>query len=207
MRETEKSFEIDIEIQCTSCDGTGLYIGMAEKDGAAVICSTCKGTGKSTFKRTFAKYHGRVRRDDVDRVYQTAGGYVIGSKNFETPDKKTIRFAESGVAYEEWFRGAKPLPIEDLHCPYQHTHQEMRSSDHPANALYKRRCDAVLTLGGTISSCKLRRDMTRCWDLYKELVGQVQEDRSRVAARAVLEAAQKKPINLIALAKQAMEVN
>lgn len=37
---------IKIECECNACKGTGLYVGMAERDGAAVVCYTCKGTGK-----------------------------------------------------------------------------------------------------------------------------------------------------------------
>lgn len=33
-----------IIIECQACKGTGLYKGMAERDGAAVVCSHCHGT-------------------------------------------------------------------------------------------------------------------------------------------------------------------
>ena len=38
-----------IVIECQACGGTGLYKGMAERDGAAVVCSCCNGTGKTEF--------------------------------------------------------------------------------------------------------------------------------------------------------------
>ena len=34
-----------VKEQCSSCGGTGLYTGMAEKDGAAVLCKRCQGSG------------------------------------------------------------------------------------------------------------------------------------------------------------------
>lgn len=30
--------EIRIKQECSACNGTGLYVGFAEKDGAAVVC-------------------------------------------------------------------------------------------------------------------------------------------------------------------------
>jgi len=39
-------FILEGECECSACKGTGLYVGMAEREGAAVVCSRCKGTGK-----------------------------------------------------------------------------------------------------------------------------------------------------------------
>ena len=38
---------IEFDCECESCKGTGLYVGMAEREGSAVVCHTCKGTGKT----------------------------------------------------------------------------------------------------------------------------------------------------------------
>jgi len=50
----KKIFEVN-EV-CPSCKGTGLYIGMGERDGAAVVCHTCKGTGCHAFKHEYEEF-------------------------------------------------------------------------------------------------------------------------------------------------------
>ncbi|GAH55007.1 unnamed protein product, partial [marine sediment metagenome] len=37
---------IEYDCECNDCKGTGLYTGMAEGDGFAVVCHACNGTGK-----------------------------------------------------------------------------------------------------------------------------------------------------------------
>jgi len=38
--------KIEMDIECPSCNGTGLYCGMGEKEGVAVVCCKCQGSGK-----------------------------------------------------------------------------------------------------------------------------------------------------------------
>ena len=33
----------EIQIECPACHGTGLYQGMCEQDGCAVVCTECGG--------------------------------------------------------------------------------------------------------------------------------------------------------------------
>ena len=37
-----------VEAECKACGATGLYRGFAEPKGVAVVCLTCKGSGKET---------------------------------------------------------------------------------------------------------------------------------------------------------------
>ena len=172
--ETEDTFEIEIEVECDSCKGTGLYKGIAERDGAAVICHTCDGTGKTTFKRTFNKFKGRVKREDVNRVYSIAGEYVITDEDVNATPSGQVLFSQFGCSYADWFeKGATPKPIETLHCPYQHTNQSMQHSDHQANKLYKEECSDSLNWG-LISDCKNRKNMAGCWRRYYELTGKIE---------------------------------
>lgn len=39
----------EIQIECPACHGTGLYQGMCEQDGCAVVCTKCDGKGYTTF--------------------------------------------------------------------------------------------------------------------------------------------------------------
>lgn len=170
--ETEDYYILDIEKACGSCDGTGLYVGMAEKAGAAVVCHTCKGTGKVTLKQKYPKFKGRKKREGVRRVFQTAGAYGIAAEDVTTEEGKTFHFSRYGCTYEDWLKGATPRPIEDLHCPYQHTNQHLQNRDHPAYKLYNERCNRDCMLGMYIPDCKLRPDMKACWRRYYELTGE-----------------------------------
>jgi len=62
---------MSVEAQCSSCRGTGLYSGFAEAKGTAVICTTCKGTGKQIIK--YIPFTALQRRDDVQTVKVSAG--------------------------------------------------------------------------------------------------------------------------------------
>jgi len=156
-------FIVEGECECGSCGGTGLYVGIAEKNGAAVVCSSCEGTGKVKVREVFAEFTGRKRKNGVKRVYETAGGYGITAEDV-TVDGKTYHFSQYGVAYKDWLNGEKPLPIEEIHCPYQHTSQNLQC--HDVNGLYKKRCNKNLGFG-LISECKLRKEMAKCWKIYK----------------------------------------
>jgi hypothetical protein len=165
LTETDTTFTLTGFCECDSCNGTGLYCGMAERKGSAVVCSTCKGTGKVEFKGTFKKFKTRKRRSGIKRVFETAGGYGICGEDVTTTEGVTIHFSRFGASYDDWLNGEKPAPIEELHCPYQHTGQELQSDD--VNNLYKTRCDKGLSLGGMITNCKCRKDMAKCWRIYK----------------------------------------
>ena len=63
--------------ECHSCHGTGVYRGMGEGDGAAVVCITCKGTGKEEVRHRFQEFTGRKINPDVRRVYRTGAGIKL----------------------------------------------------------------------------------------------------------------------------------
>ena len=60
---------IEFDQKCKSCKGTGLYVGMGERDGAAVVCHRCDGTGKYHFKHEYEDFDGRLKRENIKRVY------------------------------------------------------------------------------------------------------------------------------------------
>ena len=102
---------IEYDEKCKSCGGSGLYVGMAERDGAAVVCSTCKGTGCHHVKLTYEDFEGRQNRKDVKRVYQVNPGIMLGGKTL----------AEfGGVTYEQWLNQSEfPFNTENRKyiCP------------------------------------------------------------------------------------------
>ncbi|HME04481.1 MAG TPA: hypothetical protein VKG38_15785 [Solirubrobacteraceae bacterium] len=65
---------LKIEVECESCDGTGLYRGMAEPPGVAVVCLNCDGTG--CVKLTFKSFHGLKKRRDVKTVQRSRGSFI-----------------------------------------------------------------------------------------------------------------------------------
>jgi hypothetical protein len=163
LTETESGFVIEGEVQCDSCKGTGLYRGVCERDGAAVVCVYCDGTGKTNVKHTYTKFDGRKKKDGVKRVYETACGTVITDKDITMDDGTVVHFSKFGVSYKDWLDGKAPKPIKELHCPYMHTDQGLQTDD--VNDLHKTRCEKYLGFG-YIRSCKCFDDKETCWKIY-----------------------------------------
>lgn len=83
-----------IEIQCPDCRGTGLYRGIFEPEGFAVVCRGCNGTAKKVVEYT--QFTGRMTRDDVKTV--------CWSRGFTTE----IRKESEGIPYEDFLVGKLP---------------------------------------------------------------------------------------------------
>lgn len=79
--------------ECKSCKGTGLYQGIGECNGAAVVCEDCEGSGKFYTQHEYKEFTGRVKVLGVSRVYKTGAGIVLNPEM--TP---------GGVPLEEWER-------------------------------------------------------------------------------------------------------
>lgn len=159
---------IKVKCQCDGCGGTGLYQGMAERDGAAVVCYQCDGTGESEV--SYVPFTGRKEKKGVVKVYAKSCGYVQGVKDVTTKDGKLIRFSQAGCTYEEWKEGKSPRPLKDLYCPYQWAEQRLQSSDHKQHKLYKERC-SKMSMCGFISDCPFHKEKDVCWKRYEELGG------------------------------------
>jgi len=141
-----------MKILCTSCEGTGLYKGMGEKDNCAVVCSRCDGEGFINYQ--YQNFTKLVKRENIDRVFKGCG-YCQSSKN--TND---IKFSEGGCTYEEWLNGVQPKPIKDLYCPFYWTGQDRNTS------IYKIMCVSSLPLCGYISQCPRWVKKSECWKIY-----------------------------------------
>jgi len=141
---------------CTSCGSTGLYVGVGERDGAAVVCHTCKGTGEKTIRVEWDDFEGRGRRDGVERVYETNPGICIGTG-------KPARFALSdfgGMLYQDWLDGRqfeRGMENRGFTCPawwYQ-----------SANYNLKPKWDACL-IAGSFSDCPHFTNKAACWSRW-----------------------------------------
>lgn len=90
---------IEYDYECKQCKGTGLYVGMAERDGAAVVCHGCQGTGKAHNIIEYDDFDGRKEREAVRRVYEVNPGICVG----EGGGYKLEDFG--GVPYADWLKG------------------------------------------------------------------------------------------------------
>lgn len=96
----EKTIKINEE--CPTCKGTGLYVGMGERNGAAVVCRECKGTGCHKFVHCYTDFTKRKTRNDVKHVYEANVGIAIG--NGESCCLEDF----GGMTYRDWLDG-KPF--------------------------------------------------------------------------------------------------
>lgn len=86
-----------VKSECPACGGTGLYRGIAEGPGAAVVCSRCDGSGCAEVEYT--PFTSRKRRSDVREVYLSRGNFILACGPIGKP-----------VSYEEFMAGKRPTP-------------------------------------------------------------------------------------------------
>ena len=103
------TFSFSVKAECNSCKGTGLYIGMGEKNGAAVVCHTCKGEGCTTYSLRWRAFDSRKKRPGVLQVVQTNPGIGI------SPDSEI-----GGMSYQDWLDGRQfmqGMEMRQYVCP------------------------------------------------------------------------------------------
>jgi hypothetical protein len=150
----KKVFEADVK--CKACGGTGLYVGFAEKDGSAVICHDCKGTGKFHFRYEYEEFTKRATRNNVKWILQNNPGIGIGEGN-------GFKFSDfGGMSYKDWKSGKKfddSMAMKKYTCPawwYQ-------SVD------YKRKPNWETCPGiGSFSDCPHFKTKEKCWSRFEK---------------------------------------
>jgi hypothetical protein len=158
----DMSKEITIEIECPSCSGTGIYMGMGEKEGASILCHTCKGTGKSTY--TYNPFTGRKIHDRASRVYLRGYGYCISTGITQFKGVGPIDMSKEGVSYQEFLDGKMPTHIEKLACPMMTDQGACHDKKGFVNICEEKN-------GGwfsVLSSCKYQCKKGECWDRFHE---------------------------------------
>ena len=85
-----------IKTECGSCQGTGVFCGMAEPKGVGVVCLNCKGTGCREIKYT--PFTGRKRRDDVSQVSLSRGSLLWSCG----PCGKSVSYADFLAGRVPW---------------------------------------------------------------------------------------------------------
>lgn len=154
---------LEFEIECQACNGTGIYSGMGEGPGVALICKMCKGTGKSTYKFEYNNFTGRKKREDIERVYLKGYGYHLGLGKINFDNVGEIDMTKEGVTYEEFLQGKMPNHIEALACPMRAD----QSACHDVKGFVDE-CNKIN--GGFVSyipSCSCS-DKKECWKRFKK---------------------------------------
>ena len=146
---------------CKACGGTGLYSGMAEAKGCAVICNMCNGSGFGINASGERKSVNGIRRIFA---HSAGFGHAPTGKYKNEKTGKWFNFEDGGCTYQEWLHGAKPQPVKGLYCPYLWTRQDLQTKD--KNGLYKNHCSKHLSFG-SITDCKQYPKMHECWDIFE----------------------------------------
>lgn len=66
--------KITVKAVCDACNGTGLYSGMCEREGTAVICLGCGGAGCELM--TYTPFERRKGRRDIQTVSLSRGSFI-----------------------------------------------------------------------------------------------------------------------------------
>ncbi len=146
--------ELHYDCQCESCKGTGLYIGWAERDGFAVVCHSCQGTGRRDIIIKFTPFTGRVKPSNVVRVLQVNPGIIVGCGGHK-------REEFGGMDFQEWW-GGKPFPPGS----------EMRNFTCPAwwyqSVAYDKKPDWKECISsGLFSLCRYFKAKAQCWERWE----------------------------------------
>ena len=149
---------IEFKQQCKTCKGTGLYSGMGEGDGCAVVCHVCGGEGGHHVKIEYDDFEGRKIRPGIKHVYEINPGIKVGkSDKYEFSDF-------GGMPYEDWLAGKPFVPgMENRLCTcpawwYQGVNSEK-------NPDWKECRDM---LGRPFSSCPHFKNKAACWARWDE---------------------------------------
>jgi hypothetical protein len=149
----EEMKEIKVKHECGSCHGTGLYSGMGEGKGAAVVCHSCKGTGWC--ESVFQPFTGRKELPGIKRVYQVNPGIRIGKGNgFRLEDF-------GGMPLANWIAGEpfKPgMESRAFTCP------RWWEQCTPGPIPGWKECDACL--GSSFSQCPHFENKAACWERW-----------------------------------------
>lgn len=94
--------KVSIVVECSSCAGSGLYQGIAESDGFAVICHRCGGSGAEVLAGN--QFKGRRVRSDIIRV------------GVENQFKQNSVVNTGSISYQQFTEGQFPHEISPEKC-------------------------------------------------------------------------------------------
>ena len=86
-----------VKTECEACGGTGVYSGMCEAEGEAVVCLRCNGTGCDTLRyRPFVKR--KNCRRGIKSVRRSRGTFIATG----------VGPTGGSVSYAEFKKGKMP---------------------------------------------------------------------------------------------------
>ncbi len=155
---------IEYDERCKSCGGTGLYVGMAEHDGIAVVCHTCKGTGCHHVTIEYDDFVNRIPAHKVKHVLATNPGISVGGIA-----EGQYSFGDfGGMPYADWANDRPFPPMSEMRkftCPcwwYQ-------SADYKLKPDWK---ECANNLGRTFGNCDYFATKRKCWERWDTEKGQ-----------------------------------
>ena len=141
---------IEFDERCPSCKGTGIYVGMGERDGYAVVCHTCNGTGVHHYEHKYEEPVEKWMRKDVRMVVEVNPGICLGGDlNF------------GGMSYQDWFSGkpfTKGMENREYTCPAWW----FQSAD------YSKKPNWDECGWGSFSQCQHFCNKDKCWERYDQ---------------------------------------
>ena len=161
---------------CRACDATGLFVGLAERDGAAVPCVDCDGTGCQT--AYYDDFEKRKRISGITRVFPRSAVTLYAG-------------VLGGTPYPVWWEsglrsGAEPREVA---CPMEFFEKDLSLWSSSASPM---RADAWCFLvqprsarwGSTCQKCPAHPENALCWQVFDE--GGAPTDAQQVELRARL---------------------
>ena len=144
--------KIELVEKCKACKGTGLYQGIGERDGYAVVCHNCHGTGKVYFSHEYEEFTRKETREGIHTVVQVNPGICLGGNEGE------LDFG--GMNYKDWASG-KRFPqgseMRKFVCPawwYQ-------CADYGKRPHWN---ECIVC--GSFSGCKHFQNKDKCWERF-----------------------------------------
>lgn len=157
---------VEMKIECPACRATGVYQGMGEGKGAAVVCRQCEGTGAYEYKYSYNDFNGMKPAQNVERVYLSGYGYKIAAGKIPFHDHGEIDMDLEGVSYEEFQAGEMPGHIKTLACPMLAD----QGACHKLDGFIDECMEINEGWIGSISNCKGQCKKFQCWKRF-ELAG------------------------------------
>jgi len=156
--------KIEYDCKCPACGGAGVYSGLGERDGFAVVCHACKGKGEVHRIYEYEDFEGRAEKPGIIHVVATNPGICLGLKG---EDQTFVYEDFGGMPYKDWLEG-KPFPDKS----------ENRKSTCPAwwyqSADYEKKPNWEECMGaGSFSVCKKFSNKDECWDKWDKENGEV----------------------------------
>jgi len=149
--------KIEIDEVCKSCEGTGLYVGLGERDGVGVVCYKCKGTGCYHFVYEYEDFKKRLPRKDIKWVIEYNPGICVGLGN------NRYQFEDfGGMSFVDW-KGGKPFQVgmemRKFVCPawwYQGVDYSKKPEWDWCNSSW----------GSSFSDCRYFKAKDKCWEKW-----------------------------------------